>query len=209
MIPKLIHQIYLGFDGPIEDKPLFMKSKNDIQTIMPDWEYKLWSLEDIRSLIKSSPKTAPLIDFFDNLRWPIQKCDLGRYIILWNKGGFYIDCDIIVSKRFDDLLDNELLFYNYEKNDRKFEIDFMASNKNNPFWLQIINHCIIDYKEKSKKKIYHTWKARFVMQTTGPYFFDRAIKKINPSMTKMDLIKSIDSNGDYAFNHRSHTWDKK
>jgi mannosyltransferase OCH1-like enzyme len=204
MIPKIIHQIYLGFDGPVEDKPTFIKSIKSIKEIMPDWEYKIWSEKDIKTLIYN--RMPNFLPFYENLKHQIQKVDIGRYVILLYEGGFYMDMDIIVKKRFDDLLNNKLLFYEYNKNNRHFEIDFIGSEKNNNFWIQIINQSIIDYKMKLKIPVYNNWKARFVMQTTGPYFFDRTIKKINPIYTKMNIIQSGESEGDYAFNYRTHSW---
>lgn len=204
MIPKICHQIYLGFDGTLESRPEFIQSRDSMARVLEGWEYKLWGSSQLRELVAS--KGERLLSFYDELRWPVQKVDLGRYVALSVYGGFYSDMDILLEKSLDPVLDHDLLFYNYHKNGRDYEIDFMGSAPGLVFWDEVISLCMEDYSSKKDMKVYDAWKGRFVMQTTGPYFFDRAVKKLNPPHTRLDLIESGESRGPFGRNLRLHSW---
>ena len=172
--------------------------------VLEGWDYRLWSADKLWELVAS--RGERIRKFYEELRWPIQKADFGRYIILSVYGGFYSDLDILLEKSLDPVLDHDLLFYTYHKNGRDYEIDFMGSAPEVPFWNDLIEMCMADYFAKKDLKIYDTWKNRFVMQTTGPYFFDRAIKKLNPPHSRLDLIESGESRGSFGRNLRLHSW---
>jgi len=94
-IPKKIHQIWFGeFQERLEVLINSVKEKH------PDWEYKLWTLDDM----KDYPlKNKELFEEIDNYG---AKSDVARYEILNNEGGFYLDCDFYMINSFDNLLGN-------------------------------------------------------------------------------------------------------
>ena len=77
----LIHQIYLNYDGYWD--PIFTQSQNSWSDI-PETTYKLWSEEDLEELIN---KYSIIKDIWNNITKPIQKVDLGRWVILYHYGG--------------------------------------------------------------------------------------------------------------------------
>ncbi len=86
MIPKTIHQIWLGDNRPIK----WMDTWKDLN---PSWEYKLWT---------ELPRQ------FDTLPSFAAKSDAFRYKILNDFGGVYVDADSeCIRPLDDDLLDNE------------------------------------------------------------------------------------------------------
>ena len=92
-IPKKIHQVWLG--GPL---PKFFKElSKSWQKHHPDWEYKLWTDEDIKHF---SFLTGDQIHKTKNVG---QKADIFRYEILYKYGGLYIDTDFLCLKPFDCL----------------------------------------------------------------------------------------------------------
>jgi len=95
MIPKIIHQIWLG-DQSMRPSSL-MKTWKEMN---PTWEYKVWTEENMPKL-----QCQEQFDAMDELAG---KADILRYEILFNEGGFYIDADSKALEPLDDfLLDND------------------------------------------------------------------------------------------------------
>ena len=93
MIPKIIHQIWLG-DKP---KPEMMQTWIDKN---PDYEYKLWTEDNLPELV------APV--HFHACPSLAGKSDILRYQLLLMYGGIYIDADCeCITPLTDDLLDND------------------------------------------------------------------------------------------------------
>lgn len=181
MIPKKIHHIYFNWDG--EDLiPNYVNETHDLnrielyskclyksQTINHDYEHILWDRQMATDLVAN--KFPHALEFYHNMRYDIQRCDFIRYCILYEHGGIYNDLDILALKKYDSILNRDLLMYN--SNDEYVEQDFMASAPRNPLWKLMIDEIMRNYKEKEKIKIYEKWKGRFVLQTTGPRFVGR------------------------------------
>ena len=108
MIPKIIHQIWLG--GKDHMPSDLMKTVKDKHT---DWDYFLWTEENIKHMYNEKNYNA-----VKNKKYSIDNkyttlSDIIRYEILFEYGGIYIDADSICNKPFDDLLDNKF-FVAYE-----------------------------------------------------------------------------------------------
>tara|TARA_Y100001978_G_scaffold77296_1_gene69356 strand:+ start:258 stop:1118 length:861 start_codon:yes stop_codon:yes gene_type:complete len=94
-IPKKIHQIWIGpkkIPKKYLDWAITWKNNN------PDWDYKLWTNEDINDL---NMINRSIYDSSDNLGF---KSDLVRYEILYQYGGIYIDTDFECLKKIPDKL---------------------------------------------------------------------------------------------------------
>ena len=119
MIPRKIHQVYGLFnDGKsLEDIPLFHQqvSKTKQYALTNDIEYKMWDNTDCNELISKYPQYKEL---YENFRFPVQKADFVRYLILYDTGGIYVDCDIAPIGDMGDLFQmNE--FFVIWNNDKK------------------------------------------------------------------------------------------
>lgn len=93
-IPKKIHQIWLG--GKVPDN--YIRIMNTWLEKNPDYEYKLWTDDDIESLNLEN------IELYNTNKNLGVKSDILRYEILYRYGGIYIDTDFECIKNFDDLL---------------------------------------------------------------------------------------------------------
>lgn len=72
---------------------------------MSDYEYKFFDDEDIEDFIKN---TFPqYYKFFSEFPHKIQKIDFFRYLAVYHFGGFYLDCDVLISKSLDEICENE------------------------------------------------------------------------------------------------------
>lgn len=208
VIPRIIHQTWFGWDGRWEDKSWALNSVNSINFHMPKWQYIILDEEGVGKIVKS--RVPELYSFWCNLPYPVMRSDFGRYASLYAFGGFYMDMDMCALKSFAPLRhpENGLLFYDYAKNGRRYEIDFIGSSPRNPFWLDLMRECVRNYAEKAAIEQYKTWRGRFVMQTTGPYFFDRAMKRLHPVHTRLPLVRcdELGLKGEYVVNHSAHSW---
>tara|TARA_R110001632_G_scaffold39236_2_gene98269 strand:+ start:1016 stop:1675 length:660 start_codon:yes stop_codon:yes gene_type:complete len=211
MIPKIIHQIYFDMTGKgIDYFPMFVKSREICQGYS-DYEYILWDEKKCLKLI--SEDYPEYLSFYNSFRFEIQKIDFVRFCILHKYGGFYIDMDMYKLRSLDPLLSKQFVFHNIryvQKNYSFIENDFIGSESGSPLWLKVMKDCVSNYREKEAMSIYDTWKGRFVLQTTGPKFLSRAIKKYIPQYKPMRIAYtkwSKDSEaGYYIRDHKANTW---
>ena len=164
MIPKIIHQIWLGDKSEMPVK--LMKTVKDMHF---DWKYILWTEENIGNLINQD-KFKIINDYkksignkFTNL------ANIIRYEMLFEYGGIYIDADSICNKPFNDLLNSEF-FAAYENEVKKPGLianGIIGSVPRHP----ILEKCI--YEIKRMKNSLLTKRPSF--KTTGPVFFTRII----------------------------------
>lgn len=100
-IPKIIHQIWIG------PKPV-PKCVSTWKPNHPDWDYHLWTNDDIEKFEWKNKKQ------FDEIQTWCGKADIWRYEILAKYGGIFLDAD----SKFRKILDEELLvnecFFAYE-----------------------------------------------------------------------------------------------
>ncbi len=100
MIPKIIHQIWWNWSNTPEPPDAFKDNAAKIRQIHPDYEHRLWNEATIRGEIERAGITA----FFNKLPTPVHQADLFRYVLMYRKGGVYIDMDTECLKSFDELL---------------------------------------------------------------------------------------------------------
>lgn len=172
MIPKILHQVYGIFDDgkQIKDIPVFEVATHMTKSYAESsgYEYKLWNLKDCEELI--CEHYPEYIELWNEFRYPIQKADFIRYLILHRHGGFYLDCDVqpIAKCDLDDLLQNVYFFscWNNDPKKKPYNAVFGAIPRCNLF-IDICNDIVTRVEEKQSMKIYDSWKGRLVFQTTG------------------------------------------
>ena len=99
MIPKIIHQLWVGPKKPPHD---LMKTWRDNH---PDWEYMFWNEESIKEHFPNGLYNQKQYD--EMPEWN-GKCDIARYEILDKFGGFFVDADAVSLRPLDDyLLEND------------------------------------------------------------------------------------------------------
>ena len=91
LIPKILHQIWLG--SPFPEK--YKKWQASWLEHHPDWEYKLWTDENIKEL------TLQNQDKFDKATSWGTKTDILRFEILYQMGGLYVDTDFECFRSMD------------------------------------------------------------------------------------------------------------
>jgi len=98
MIPKIIHQIWLG---PAKRPHRCMDSW---KALHPDWEYKLWTDQDLDQLRQFGTKFAMEPMYYRSNNYQMMS-DVLRLEILYNFGGWFIDADAFALRPLDSLLE--------------------------------------------------------------------------------------------------------
>ena len=101
MIPKIIHQVWLG--GPMPDE--LVEMRQSLIDAHPGWEFRLWGDDDFGWL-----RNQDLFDQAETIAPGSEgqfRSDVARYEILARYGGVYVDCDIeaVPGRSLDELLD--------------------------------------------------------------------------------------------------------
>lgn len=179
-----IHQIFFDIGkGKLKDIPQFYKCylHNKKYCKKHKITYKLWSRKQIEALLEK-PKNKIYKKLYYDFNQDIQRIDFGRYLLLWNFGGIYLDLDICIIQKnsIKHLFHKDFFFVKWADDKRKLPYNaVLGTKKNNELYEQILNHCQESYYQKRKQKIYKKWKGRFVFQTTGHYMLQRVLKKNN------------------------------
>lgn len=165
-IPKKIHQIWIG-DMPDKHKKLI---PNIIKN-HPDWEYKLWSLEEIEKI--------PMINksLFNSLSNFGAKSDVARYEILYNEGGIYLDSDFFMVNNFDDLLSNDFFSGVGHVPEPMLFNGLFGCVKGH----KLIHKILISLRDIT---IESNLSTNDIMSITGPYFFSKIF---------FDYIKEVEN----------------
>ena len=180
MIPKIIHQVYGIFNDGIQlsEIPSFKRCVNETKEfcIEHEYEYKMWGLKECEELI--CDKYLHYVDLWNSFRYPIQRCDFIRYLILYEFGGWYVDCDTFPIQDLSSLSDKDEIFTTW--NDDKKRLPYnavMGSSQKNQLFLNIMITCERRTYEKQQMDIYNTWKGRLVFQTTGHHMLNEIVEK--------------------------------
>lgn len=164
--PRIIHQIFLGFDGPMPEH--WQKNHQLWKDTHPDYEIMLWNMQDCIDLIKESEYPEFLEDF-NTYKYGVQKADAARYFILQKYGGVYSDLDVIPNQKITPLLEM------YEKSDKDLQVLlcesnsghhesnwFMVSKKDAIYWKFVIPEL------KKQKNVRKLMKHFYILYSTGP-----------------------------------------
>ena len=197
MIPKIIHQIWIG---PKKRPDMWIDTfRLDYINKNPEYQYFLWNEENIDQLFVDFPNYRIVYDLESTYNG---KSDILRYLILYIHGGIYIDADSvwINEKSFDTLLEqvNESDVFagkspdnldELSKKDKKYENTIcggvMGSSKNNPLMKLLINgienYIIRDWGSIRIAKQDYTRKRMIigVCELIGPLYLNRTLKNQN------------------------------
>lgn len=176
LIPKIIHQIWIGQKTP---PVTFEKSQESLKRLHPDWEYKLWTDADIPNLKLHNKK---YYDLAENLG---AKADILRYELLLKYGGVYLDVDFICIKPLDWLLK-----YTFFAGAQPLDC---AGHLCNCIIGAIPNHPILKDCVQALGKSWdnNPEKQKNIVDTVGPLHFQRSVMKfIDNKNLKLMILPS-------------------
>ena len=156
MIPKKLHQIWIGNAIPEAQKALCLSNSRKIGK---NWEYKLWGNEDLTE--ENFPHTWKYIQksFNEGKKrgkiWYAQISDLMRYEILYHHGGLYMDAGIQVTKSFDSIINSanknnqKLIVCNQDKDCDPLNCGYAHEIKGKNIYRKYISNSFIGSAQKS------------------------------------------------------------
>ena len=190
MIPKIIHQVFWKFtDKDLHEIPSFHRCTSETKEFCEEhgYEYKMWGLKECEELI--CDKYLHYVDLWNSFRYPIQRCDFIRYLILYEYGGWYVDCDVFPIQDLSSLSDHNEVFTTWNDDKKKLPYNaVMGSSQKNQLFLNIMITCERRTYEKQQMDIYNTWKARLVFQTTGHHMLHEVLANANCKESIHDLM---------------------
>lgn len=211
MIPKIIHQIWLG-TKPIPG--LHLGYMNGWIRNHPGWSYILWTEELIGSLLNP---IYPEV-YSNSITW-IERHDLLRFDILYQYGGVYADCDVESIKCIEPLLGDTDIFISRWADEGHGGHPNGALN-GATMGCSRHNHImkgLIDKIPEAQKKFQPTtpnpgaFGTFYSADIAGPYFLDReALPDPNiykPSLVYLSPLLDVgDFSQAYAIHHWSGFW---
>jgi len=183
-IPKIIHQIWLG--GKIPDR--YKKLCDSFKIMNPDWEYRLWTDEDVDKFGLINKKAFDLASNYG------MKSDIFRYEIIERFGGVYADTDFECLKSLNDFIGCSFfsgLFFS-KNPEIAFPNGLFGSTPNNP----ILKDLILGINGIKSTNPYD------IMNLTGPYYFGRIVMDYFLKDKNSDIILFPT---DYAYSLPSST----
>lgn len=145
-IPKIIHQT-----APSDKStwhPLWEQCQHSWKENFPDFEYRLWSDEDIDELIKE--QYTQFWDMYSNFPAHIMKIDFVRFAILHHCGGIYADMDYYCYQNFYDELSGAAYVVENPYGNDPFENSLMCSAKGAEFFMKCMELSLERYEYTKK-----------------------------------------------------------
>lgn len=202
----IVHQIWLqGRDKAPEEYQKYFDQYEKLTT-QTGGTYMFWDEEKILQLIK---RVAPwLEETYLSYEFWVMRADLGRYVIVYEYGGFYVDADTIPQKSFKDLI-------KISKGFPLFEVTFRATENlfaegppvsNSFFYMpqrrMEMMKIVLNEVSKYAKRTWYDFKLTHIVYGTGPIFLSNAIALYNGPVTLITTEK-LD---EFFLNKCAMTW---
>ena len=182
-VPKIIHQT-----APADKAkwhPIWEKCQQSWKEKFPDFEYIMWTDEDLDNLVKT--KYSWFHDIYQAYDVNIKRFDAARYFILHEYGGIYADMDYECIQNFWDQIPKDKVSI------ASVENALMVSPPRDPFWL-------ILFSKLRDKMNEHTFHA------TGPSVLEEVKKQSKDKYNQLEQKDYHSKDGKYAIHHGTFSW---
>lgn len=166
MIPKIIHQIWIG------PKPIPWTCIDSWKDKHPTWEHKLWTEKELEPI-----KNLKQYNATPNLSG---KSNVLRYEILYKYGGLYVDADSVCLKPIDALTDHPCVV-SYE-NERQ-RPDLLCSW---PIFITPEHRLMEECIQRIGLLLEETCRTEPSWKVTGPRLLTNAVKMLE---NRVDIRK--------------------
>ena len=133
LVPPILHHIALGRPDWESTWGVAVQSCLDIH---PGWESHIWTTESATALV--AEKFPHLQEMWDGYKYPIERVDALRYMILHEYGGVVLDMDLKCLQALGPL--RRFHFVAPEARPTGFSIGFMMAEKGNAFVQSILDN---------------------------------------------------------------------
>ncbi|WP_442589792.1 glycosyltransferase family 32 protein [Pedobacter sp. AW31-3R] len=189
-IPKIIHQTFKTSGLPLITRWHISKFRKR----NPEYAYEFYDDERIEQFI-ADEYNEEILQLYRKINIGAAKADFFRYLILFKKGGIYLDIDSSISGKLKDFIQpNDSAIISSEKNPGVFVQWALIFEANHPF----LNRTIELVCENIRKNTY----PHDVHQMTGPSVYTKAIQEcLKKSPDIPYRILGIDYNGHLKFKY--------
>jgi mannosyltransferase OCH1-like enzyme len=194
VIPRVIHQIWIGPDPLPDDHRAWIESWKRLH---PTWEHRLWTEDDL-------PDDPIRPEILERLRAPVERADILRLEILYRHGGAYVDTDVECLRPVDEALAGHN-FVGVCLKPGRMTNTFIASVPGHPLLEQAL-------REIRPMEVYWTLSASpaAVKEVAGPPFLRRLVAKY-PDVELLEppiFFPSTDEEREHAIgvHHIARTW---
>ena len=218
MIPKIIHQIWIG-PNPLPDK-----CKNYVKTWKkhhPSWEYKFWDNANTEELLsEASEKAVNAYNHHSSINpamfAPACQADIIRYLAILKYGGVYVDIDFECYKPIDELiLDKKLIVASPNSRVHWVCNGFFGATPNH----EVIKEAVDDLEPRGKARNGPTYLTKHFKNFIDCNFMDsfeatqRQVGQANAQGKKVKLVeaqylfaRSTRFPDSYAYHHPLMSW---
>lgn len=163
MIPRIVHQIWLGEDTP-EPPPHMAEASRTWPARNPGWAHRVWGAPEVDALFAAV--RPDLVDLYRSYPYCVQRADAARYLILHVHGGVYADFDIACAGPLDDMVREDLVL----APTRPFGLsnDLIMARPGHP-----LLQAALDGLPAAYRRWHRGWVPPYlrVMLATGPSYF--------------------------------------
>lgn len=205
---------------------------SNLRLLNPDFEYLFFDDEQVRNFLDRECPKYRLV--FDGFRFPIQRYDFFRYLVVHRYGGFYFDLDVLLASGVSELLESGCVFpfegltlSNFLRS--RHEMDWEIGNyafgaaAGHPFLEAVIENCVRAQRDPQwVKPMLRGLPAMFreeflILNTTGPGLLSRTLAE-NPELGRTVRIlfpedvcdpKSWNRFGDLGLHFMDGSWRTK
>lgn len=197
-IPRVIYQTFETHDVPNG----MAESINGWRETNSEYEHYFYDAEErVEFIEKFFPKEV--LHAYLNLIPGAFKADLWRCCILYEKGGVYVDADMVCLKRLNDYInvDDTFIISRDDPISLKYLANgFIASIPKHPFLNEQINSIVQNVKER---------KNCYYLQITGPALFGQSVNKVCGRDIHSEYDLGENNIGGNKFKLMLHDWRTK
>ena len=172
------HQMYGLFRDGKAMSAMFRESQDRWRRVAFDMgaDYHLWTADEVDTLMKNHFSFA--WEVYQNVRYPVMRCDMGRVAVLYEYGGIYSDLAVFPNRMTYAQCDLAVCSAP-SKNQRKkwyLDMEVIIGAPRNPHLLRWLHHMVDRVKHiqwTQKGSFWHTAKMRYIWHTTGPISMER------------------------------------
>lgn len=197
-IPKVIYRTHKDEDSLKSYQEVLDKSKN----ILPDYKTKIFYNNDIDNYIKNN-FSKRIYNAYNSINeeYGPAKADFFRYLVIYKKGGIYLDIKSGPIKNIDKIIDNlngkmaisnwtnipiklipilyydELYWSDFVNNYYgEYQNWYIISGQGNPLLAEIIKQMVTNIEEGLKNKDIYSHGKTSVVALTGPLMLTKTIE---------------------------------
>ena len=225
-IPKRIIQTGKHAEQPLRSRAVM----SNLKLLNPDYEYLFFDDAQVVQFIEQ--EFPQYLEVFKGFRYPIQRYDFFRYLVVYRYGGFYFDLDVLLASSLSALLEENCVFPFEALNVSHFlrknlGIDWQVGNyafgagAGHPFLEAVIKGCVRGQQDPGWVKPLMRGSPPllgnefFILNSTGPGLVTRTFGE-NPELARTvtvlfpedvcDVRNCWNRFGDYGVHLSDSSW---